>query len=357
MRIAMIGLPSSGKTTLFDAVTGRQDEPGAYVAPGAIHVGTVDVADERLDFLFDEIFDAKKKVPAQVECVDLGGLFTGDKPEPNAVEALRDADALVKVVRAFTDPAHPHPKGSVDPARDLEDLNAELFIVDVDIIERRIERLRESVTKPTPKQEQEKAELALLERCRTQLDAVGALDQLDVSEDEAKVLRGFCFLTQKPSVTVVNIGEDQLGDEQAAIEGLGETHGPALAVTAEIEKELLDLEPDERAPFLADYGLAALSAQRVVHAALEALDMITFFTGGEKEVRAWLIPRGSTALEAADKVHTDMARGFIRAEVVSVADLREHGSFKDVRAAGKERLEGKDHIVADGDVLHIRFSA
>lgn len=357
MRIAMIGLPSSGKTTLFDAVTGRRDEPGSYTAPGAIHVGTVAVADERLDFLFDQIFDAKGKVPAHVEFVDLGGLFTGGKPEPHAVEALRDADALVRVVRAFTDPAHPHPKGSVDPARDLADLNAELFIVDVDIIERRIDRLRESVTKPTPKQGEEKAELALLERCRAQLDTVGALDHLDVSDEEARALRGFCFLTQKPSVTVVNIGEEQLGDEQAALEALGETHGPALAVNAEIEKELLDLEPDERGPFMADYGVAELSAQKLVRAALEAMDLITFFTGGDKEVRAWLLPHGATAVEAAGKVHTDMARGFIRAEVVGVAELREHGSFKDVRAAGKERLEGKDHVVADGDVLHIRFSA
>jgi len=356
MRIAMIGLPASGKTTLFDAVTGHHEEPGAYAAPGSVHVGTVAVADERLDFLFERVFQPKRKVYAHVEFVDIGGLFTGGKPEPHAVEAMRDADGLVKVVRAFASDALPHPKGSVDAARDLADLNAELFIVDIDIIERRIDRLRVSVTKPTPRQEQEKAELALLERCRAQLDTVGSLDRLELTDDEAKMLRGFCFLTQKPSVTVINTGEEHLGGEQALLDSLGETHGPALAIDAELEKELLELDPEEREPFMADYGLAELSEHRLVNAALEALDLITFFTGGDKEVRAWLLPRGSTAVEAAASVHTDMARGFIRAEVVQVADLREHGSFKDVRAAGRERLEGRDYVVQDGDVLHIRFS-
>ncbi len=357
MRIAMIGLPASGKTTLFDAVTGRREEPGAYAAPGSVHVGAVEVADERLDFLFEQIFQPKRKVYAHLEFVDIGGLFTGGKPEPHAVEAMRDADGLVKVVRAFASDALPHPKGSVDPARDLADLNAELFIVDVDIIERRIDRLRDSVTKPTPKQEEEKAELALLERCRAQLDSVGALDRLELTDDEARALRGFCFLTQKPSLAVVNTGEEHLGDEQAVLDALGEQAGPALAIDAELEKELLELDPGDREAFMADYGLTELSEDRLVRATLEALDLITFYTGGDKEVRAWLLPRGSAAVEAAGSVHTDMARGFIRAEVAQVADLREHGSFKDVRAAGKERLEGKDYIVHDGDVLHIRFSA
>jgi len=356
MRIALIGLPQSGKTTLFDAVTGRHDEPGAYAAPGSIHVGTVEVADERLDFLFDAIFQPKKKVYAHLEFLDLGGLFTGGKPEPHAVEAMRDADGFAKVVRAFASDTVPHPKGSVDPARDLEDLHAELFVVDIDIIERRIDRLRVSTTKPTPKQDEEKAELALLERCRAQLDTVGALDRLELTEDEARMLRGFCFLTQKPSLTVVNTGEEHLGGEQAVLDALGEQAGPAIAIDAELEKELLELDPDDREVFMQDYGLAELSGQKLVRAVLEALDLVTFYTGGDKEVRAWHIPRGTNVVDAAGKVHTDMARGFIRAEAVQVADLREHGSFKEIRAHGKERLEGKDYIVQDGDVLHIRFS-
>ena len=226
----------------------------------------------------------------------------------------------------------------------------------LDNIERRVERLRVSVTKPTPRQEQDKAELALLERCNAQLEAAGALDRLELSDDERKTLRCFSFLTQKPSLTVVNIGDDQIGDEAAAAAALGERHERVLAVPAEIEKEILELEPDERQPFLDDLGIEGLSAQTIVHAALEALDLITFFTAGDKELRAWLIPRGTTAVEAAAAVHTDIARGFIRAEVLQVDDLRAYGSWKEVRAHGKERLEGKDYVVQDGEVINIRFN-
>jgi len=355
MRVAIIGLPASGKTTLFDVITGRKEEPGHYTAPGAVQIGTVAVADERMGFL-QEVVHPKKTTFAQLEFVDIGGLFTGEKPAPDAVEAMRDADGLLKVVRAFTNDAVPHVKESIDPARDLEELDGDLFLVDLDILERRVERLRVSVTKPTPKQEEEKAELALLERCNAQLETVGALDRLDLSDDERKMLRCFAFLTQKPSLTVVNTGDDQIGDEEVAEAALGERHERVLAVPAEIEKEILELEPDERGPFLEDLGLQGISDQTLVHAALEALDIITFFTAGEKELRAWLIPRGTTAVGAAAEIHTDIARGFIRAEVLQVDDLRTYGSWKEVRAHGKERLEGKDYVVQDGEVINIRFS-
>ncbi len=355
MRIAIIGLPVSGTTTLFDTLTGVHEQPGAYAAPGSVHHGMVSVADERLDFLAD-ILRPKKVTQAQVEFMDLAGLFAGEKASPDVVEAVRGADGLVKVVRAFESAAAPHLKGSVDPRRDLVEIDAELFIVDLDIIERRIERLRDSVKRPTPKQQEEKAELALLERCREQLDTVGALDRLDLSDEEAKALRGFTFLTQKRALVVLNIGESQLGDESAAVAALGDYHEPVVAVCAEIEKELLELDEDERGPFLEDLGLTELSGQKVVHAALDALDTITFFTANEKELRAWLIPRGATAVEAAGKVHTDLSRGFIRAEVTPAEELRAHGSTKEVRAHGKERLEGKDYVVQDGDLLQIRFS-
>ena len=355
MRIAIIGLPGSGKTTLFDAITGHHEQPGHYAAPGSIQLGVVPVLDERVDFVA-EVYQPKKHTYAHLEFADVAGLFAGAKPAPEAVEAVRNADALVKVVRAFHSEAVPHVKGSVDPARDLEELEADLFVVDLDIIERRIERLRDSVRRPTPEQEQDKVELALLERCREQLESVGALDRLELSDDERKMLSGFAFLTQKPSVVVLNIGEDQIADERAALAPLGERAVPTLAVSAEIEKEILELEPDERQPFLADLGLAELSGQKLVHAALEAMNVITFITGGDKEVRAWLVRRGASAVEAAGEVHTDFAKGFIRAEVIPVDDLRAHGSLKEVRAHGKERLEGKDYVVADGDILQIRFS-
>lgn len=355
MRIAMIGLPASGKTTLFDAVTGRRDEPGAYVAPGSVHVGMVQVADERLGIVA-KVMQPKKVTHAQLEFVDIGGLFSGEKPPPEAVEAMRTADGFVKVARVFENDAVPHLKGSVDPARDLEELNADLFLVDLDSIERRIARLKVAVTKPTPERDENRRELALLERCRAQLDTVGALDRFGLTDDEAKLLRSFAFLTQKPSVRVANIGDDQLDRAAELIAALGDAPGPTLAIAAEIENELLDLAPDERELFMADYGLAELSDQKLVQATLEALDLITFFTGSDKELRAWLIPRGTTAVEAAAGVHTDIARGFIRAEVLQVDDLDTYGSWKEVRAHGKERLEGKDYVVQDGEVIHIRFS-
>jgi len=354
MRAAIIGLPSSGKTTVFDLLTGRRDEPGAFAAPGTVHVGVATVADERVDLLGD-ILRPRKRTPAHLEFVDLAGLFTGQKANPEAVAAMREADALVKVVRAFANPAVPHPKGSVDPKRDLDDIQSELFITDLDIIERRIEALRQSVKKPTPRQEEEKAELALLERCRERLEEVGALDRLELSDEDRKRLSGFAFLTQKPSVIVLNIGEEQLGDAEAAAP-LGQRSEPVVVLATELEKELMALDPEERKPFLDDYGLSGLSDQALVAATVRALGLITFFTANEKELRAWLIPEGSTAIEAAGKVHTDLARGFIRAEVVAAEELIQVGSMKDLRAKGRVRLEGRDYVVQDGDIIQVRFS-
>jgi len=354
MRIAIIGLPQSGKTTLFDAVTGRHEQPGAYAAPGSVHIAVVPVPDPRVEALA-AILQPKKATHASLEFLDLAGLFTGEKPNPDALAAMRQADALVKVVRAFPSDAVPHPKGSIDPCRDLSEIDGELFVTDLDIIERRIEALRHSVRHPTPKQEEEKAELALLERCRAQLDAVGALDQLDLTDDERKALRGYTFLTQKPAIIVLNVGEGQVRDEALAA-SLGERREPILALCADMENELRALDPDERKPFMDDLGLDELRAPRVVAAVLEAMGLLSFFTANEKELRAWLLPRGSTALEAAGHIHTDLAKGFIRAEVVAADDLCRLGSLKDVKAHGKLRLEGKDYVVQDGDVLQIRFA-
>lgn len=354
MRAAIIGLPSSGKTTVFDLLTGRRDEPGAFAAPGTVHMGVATVADERLDPLGD-ILQPRKRTLAHLEFTDLAGLFTGQKASPEAVAAMREADAMMEVLRAFGNLAVPHPKGSVDPKRDLDDIHSELFITDLDIIERRIEALRQSVKKPTPRQEEERAELALLERCREQLDRVGSLDHLELSDEERKRLSGFAFLTRKPAVLALNIGEEQLGDERAAAV-LGERSEPVVALAAELEKELLALDPAERKPFLDDYGLSELSDRKLIAATVRALGLITFFTANEKELRAWLIPEGSTAIEAAGKVHTDLARGFIRAEVAAARELIEAGSMKDLRARGRVRLEGRDYVVQDGDLIQVRFS-
>jgi len=354
MQVAIIGLPTSGKTTLFDAITGRHDEPGAYAAPGSVQVGVVHVADERVDVIF-ELTKPKKCTYASLEFLDIAGLFTGDKPDPEAVRAMRYSDGLVKVVRAFESPSVAHAKGSIDPRRDLEEIESDLFVADLDIIERNIENLQQSVRKPTPRQDDERARLALLERCREEIDAVGALGKLHLTEEERKVLGSYAFLTQKPSMVVLNTDDSQIGDRSAAAV-LGEHREPVVAVCAAIEKEILELDPDERGPFLEDLGLGELSGQKVVAACLEALGLISFFTVGNRELRAWLIPRGTTAVEAAGKIHTDIARGFIRAEVVLYDDFRALGSWKELRAKGKIGLEGKDYVVQDGDIINVRFS-
>jgi len=351
MRMAIIGLPASGKTTLFDAITGRRDEPGGYAVPGSTQLGVVHVLDPRVDAIA-KVAQPKKITYALLEFIDLAGLFATPEVDPDSAAALRDADGLVKVVRAFENPAVP---GSIDPRRDLDEINADLFVADLDIIERRIERLELSVKKPTPRQDAEKVELDLLERCRKELDVVGAMARLTLTEDEWKTLRGFRLLTEKPGVIVANIGESQIGDESVAA-SLGERHEPILSLCADMEKELLELDPDERGPFLADLGLTELSAQKLVRAALQALDLISFFTASDKELRAWLIPRGTPAVEAAGKIHTDFARGFVRAEVIAGDDFVAFGGWKDCKNKGKERLEGRDYLVQDGDVINIRFS-
>jgi GTP-binding protein YchF len=311
--------------------------------------------DGRVDHLA-AILQPKKHTYASLEFVDIGGLFAGEKPSAEAAAAMREADALVKVVRAFASDAVPHRRGSVEPTRDLAEIDGDLFVTDLDIIERRIETLRHDVKRPTPKQEEEKAELALLERCRAQLDQVGALDRLELSDEERKALRGYTFLTQKPAVVALNLGEGQIGEEAALAAVLGGRREPVLALCADMEKELLALDPEERKPFMDDLGIAELRAPKVVEATLEAIGLIAFFTANEKELRAWLVPRGANAVEAAGRVHTDLARGFIRAEVVAANDLLALGSLKEVKAHGKLRLEGKDYIVQDGDLLQIRFS-
>ncbi len=354
MRIAIIGLPQSGKTTLFDLVTGRQEEPGAYAAPGSLVVGVAHVLDPRVTAI-SELMKPKKTTYAGIEFVDLAGLFATERPNAESAEALRDADGLLKVLRAFDDPNVPPYKGVVDPRRDLEEIGADLFIADFDILERRIEKLQVNVKKPTPRQEAEKIELALLERCDAHLHAAGALDGLSPTEEEEKTLNCFRFLSQKPSAIVVNVGEGQIGDE-AAIAPFRERREPVLGVAAATEKELLTLEPGEREPFLQDLGLTELSGQKVVQAILTALDHITFFTAGDKELRAWLIPRGTSAVGAAYYVHTDIARGFIRAEVIAAADFIALHGWKECKAKGKEHLESKDYVVQDGDVINVRFS-
>jgi ribosome-binding ATPase len=366
MQIAIVGLAGSGKTTVFNTLTRGHAETGGYGAL-TLNVGTVKVPDERLDRLAD-IFSPKKVVQADVTYVDLpappasseGRVGTEELPAEHLAR-LREADALVHVVRAWDDPALPHPAGSVDPLRDLQALDDEFILADLALVERRLERLRTSGRHGTPaEREANEREERVLVRLLAALEAGGPIRDLDLDADEAKAIRGFRFLTEKPVLVLLNVGEGEIAGEQALVERVraAYAHRRALvaAMSAKIEMELGELEPDEAAVFMEELGLAESSLARVIRLSYELLGLISFLTAGPDEVRAWPIAEGSSAVDAAGTIHTDLARGFIRAEVVPFDDLVGLGSTAEARRHGKLRSEGKTYQVRDGDVIEVLFS-
>jgi len=266
-------------------------------------------------------------------------------------QALEGADALLVVVRAFEDAGVPHPKESVDPARDLADVRFDLMLRDLAVVERRVERLERLVK--LKKDPAEAAEFALLGRIREMLEESRPVRAMDMSEDEARSVKGFGFLSAKPLLVVVNVGEDQLGEADAFSKLNGET---PVVLAARLEEELAQLPDAERAEFLADYALESSALDKVVQAAFSLLDLRCFFTVSEEEVRAWPVRAGTVALHAAGTIHSDMERGFIRAEVISFPDFMAAGSLSAARDKGTLRLEGKDYVVKDGDIFHVRFN-
>ncbi|MBI2560544.1 MAG: redox-regulated ATPase YchF [Planctomycetes bacterium] len=358
MRIAIIGLPQSGKTTIFNALTGAHKETGVR---GTGHVGTnvavVKVPDERMEFL-RQMFNPKKFTLATVEFIDVGDIFaekSAGKPEvATAMGLLRESDAIIEVVRVFKDDSVPHPKGSIDPQRDLREIYSELLITDLGIVEKRVDRLKKSITKPAKTQQQDKEELEILLKCKDALEKEHGIGSVHLTDVQKKTVKSFCFLTQKPRIVVLNIGEDQLGDKTIE-KGISDAAG-VISMCGKLEMELEGLEEQERGEFLKDMGIDELSASKLIRLSYKILHLCSFFTVGEDEVRAWTISEGDNAPTAAGKVHTDMARGFIRAEVVHFDDLKQLGSMKDLKAHGKLRLEGKDYIVKDGDIINFRFS-
>ncbi len=359
MRLGIIGLPHCGKTTVFNALTGQQ-LPTGYGASGQmeVHTAVVDVPDERLDFL-GALYHPRKVVHATVTYKDIGGLeggiSAGGLSGPLRNE-LAQVDGFLHVVRAFEHPAVPHPQGSLDPQRDLAIIEGEFLLLDLITVEKRLERLRDEWNKiKGDARRQNEVETALMERLHAHLEREQPLRTLgDLGEEELKLVRGYGLLTLKPVLVVVNTGE-----EAPPPDSLVRVAGPRMALVGlrgEIEAEIAQLPPEDRAEFLAEYGIAEPGASRVVRQSYDLLGIHTFFTIGDDEVRAWSLPVGGTALDAAATIHTDMARGFIRAEVVAFADLRALGDMKAVRAAGKQRLEGKSYVVQDGDIIIIRFN-
>ena len=366
MQIAIVGLAASGKTTVFNTLTRGHAETGGYGAL-TLNVGVVKVPDERLDRLA-KIFKPKKVVHADVTYVDLpapppsseGHVGTEELPAEHLAR-LRESDALLHVVRAFDDPSVPHAEGSVDAGRDLERLDLEFILADLSMVDRRLERLSTGGRHGTPaEREANEREEVVLKRLKIELEAGRPIRDAGLTDDEAKTVRGFRFLTEKPVLVLLNIGEGDITGAAALTDRIGGSYAHAHSMvdhlSARIEMELGELDAADAATFMEELGIAESGLERVIRLSYRLLGLISFLTAGPDEVRAWPVPDGSTAVDAAAAIHTDLAKGFIRAETVSYEDLLALGSTAEARKAGKLRSEGKTYRVADGDVIEILFS-
>jgi GTP-binding protein YchF len=356
MEFGILGLELSGKTTLFSLLTGHltQGAPGKKET----HVGVAQVPDVRLMRLA-ELFQPKKTTPATVRFVDVPGIAKGSGQSLNLPE-LRTMDGLAVVLRAFASDAVPHPEGNVDPSRDIELLETEMLLADLTVVSNRLERLGNELKKRrAPELESERE---ALERCRAALEDGTPLRDAGLGEDDRQRLKGFTFLSLKPLLIVLNAGEEDASDLGGAITRAGlarwaDRPGVALcAVSAPLEGEVSRLEPADQAAFLADLGLPDRALDRVLQASYRLLGLISFLTAGDDECRAWSIPAGTPAVRAAGVIHSDFERGFIRAEVVPWQELLDARSFAACRTRGSLRLEGRDYLVHDGDVVTFRFN-
>jgi GTP-binding protein YchF len=355
MQIGIIGLPQTGKTTLFQALAGGEKAISAFSSGQLeIHTAIAEIPDQRVEKL-SRIFQPQKTIYAQVTFADIAGLDKGisKKGLPGAfINLLGQMDAFVQVVRAFDNPAVAHSEGSVNPLRDLALLDTEFLLQDLATVERRSERLLEGLKKGAIDREQALKEKRLFEIMKVALEEEKPLRDLDFSPEELKPLKGYGFLSFKPVLVVVNTGDDMQGpdmtyDHQASA---------VVYLSARLEKEISELSPEDASLFMEEYSISELSRSRVLQLSYELLGLQSFFTVGEDEVRAWTIRRGATALEAAAAVHSDLAKGFIRAEVVGYEELIELGGLTQVKNKGRLRLEGKDYVVRDGEIVHIRHS-
>ncbi len=350
MKVGIAGFPRSGKTTLFAALTGQEVEPGKFGEVGALRLGTIKVPDARVDELARR-FRPRKVTYAEIVFADFPAPAMHGEDKPHALDAttithMRDVDALVQVVRGFPDPLTAEPPR---PLADLEAFKGELILNDLAIVERRLERLK--------KEKGRERERALLERCRAALEQEVALRRLEFAPEEATSLAGFAFLSRRPLMVVWNVSESSAGapmppDMQQWLE---REQLQGLVLAGKIEMEIAQLAEADRAAFLADLGVESSARDRFIRAAYGLLDLISFLTAGEDEVRAWTIRRGTAAVKAAGKIHSDIERGFIRAEVLAFEDFVAFGSEAKAREAGRLRLEGKDYVVRDGDIIHFRF--
>ncbi len=362
MQIGIIGLPNSSKTTIFNALTRGRIETAAYSSGKLeVHTAMVDVPDPRVDIL-SKMFNPRKTIRAQVQYNDIAGLARGigekGGMDGNLLNQIVQSDALLHVVRAFEDPNVPHIEETIDPARDLEILDTELILSDLVIVERRMERVEAGLGKRggTPAERDAFAkEQALLQRFKPQLENGKPLRDLEVSDDELKITRNLALVTIKPQLVLFNTGDRAVSDPSAIVK-YAHQKTMLASLQGRLEMELAQMSLDDAAEFLNEYGITEPGLAKVIRLSYALLGLQSFFTVGEDEVRAWTIRVGANAVDAAGTIHTDLARGFIRAEVIAYDEMISCGSMAEARKRGSLRLEGKEYIVKDGDILSIRFN-
>jgi ribosome-binding ATPase len=343
MKVGLIGHRGAGKTTVFNMLTGLQAQVGGYGGKEEVHLGVIKVPDARVDKL-SQVFKPKKTTYAEIRFTDFPASQNDDdlKGNSNLVTQMREVDAMALVLRDF--------EPGADPLRELNDLLTEMILADLTVVENRRTRLKKEKARPQ--------EEALLERCAAILENEESLRNLEFSADEESLLSGFGFLSRKPVLVLFNQADDKAGQPLSAAhqDELKRRGLDGLALAGKVEMEVAQLDESDRAAFLKEIGIQEPARERFIRASYRLLDLISFLTTGEDEVRAWTITQGTIARKAAGKIHSDIERGFIRAEVIAYEDFVVFGSEAKCKEAGKLRLEGKDYIVQDGDIIHFRFA-
>jgi GTP-binding protein YchF len=351
MKLGIIGLPQAGKTTLFNALTRGDTPTTASAGRIEVHTAVVDVPDPRVDVL-SGMFKPKKTIYAKVTYADIAGLEAGSAKSGisgQLLNQLNQMDGLILIVRGFLNDNVMHPNGSIDPVRDVDSMLGELLLNDLIAVERKLEKLADERKKGGTDKTLNARQTELFEKLHKTLSDNKPLRSMQFTNDEQKELSSFGLLTRKPILTVFNMGEGQP-------EPKAELDHPSVALMGKLEMEIAQLSPEDAAVFMKEYGITELSLNKMINLSYDLLQVQTFFTVGEDEVRAWTTRRGANAQESAGEIHTDLSRGFVRAEVVAYEDLVSLGGMNEAKAKGKFRLEGKEYLVKDGDIMHVRSS-